>query len=154
MQRRIGARSRGSNNGNSVKEDAVGVARRSPKKSRDSLFASAMATMSGILLFVLFYNVFVPTTSGKFDNLYTDSTHITADNLEDTNLEPKEGPHNEATRLMMLQSNTFVDGEKKLKAELKKVMETQAQGKDLGIKVASRWEDGVPVVYPGEKHVN
>ena len=60
----------------------------------------------------------------------------------------------EATRLMMLQSSTFVDGEKKLKAELKKVMERQAQGKDLGIKVASRWEDGVPVVYPGEKHVN
>ena len=103
---------------------------------------------------MLFYNVFIPTTSGKFDNLKTDSTHITADNLEDTNLKPNEGSHNEATRLMMLQSSTFVDGEKNLKAELKKVMERQAQGKDLGIKVASRWEDGMPVVYPGEKHVN
>ena len=154
MQRRIGVRSRGSNNGNNVKEDAAGVARRSPKKGRNSLFASVIAIMSGILLVVLFYNVFILTTSGKFDNLKTDSTHITADNLEDTNLKPNEVSHNEATRLMMLQSSTFVDGEKKLKAELKKVMERQAQGKDLGIKVASRWEDGVPVVYPGEKHVN
>ena len=154
MQRRIGVRSRGSNNGNNFKEDAAGVARRSPKKGRNSLFASAIAIMTGILLVVLFYNVFIPTTSGKFDNLKTDSTHITADNLEDTNLKPNVGSHNEATRLMMLQSSTFVDGEKKLKAELKKVMERQAQGKDLGIKVASRWEDGVPVVYPGEKHVN
>lgn len=154
MQRRIGVRSHGSNIGNNVKEDAAGVARRSLKKGRNSLFASAIAIMSGILLVMLFYNVFIPTTSGKFDNLKTDSTHITADNLEDTNLKPNEGSHNEATRLMMLQSSTFVDGEKNLKAELKKVMERQAQGKDLGIKVASRWEDGVPVVYPGEKHVN
>ncbi len=154
MKRRIGVRSHGSNIGNNVKEDAAGVARRSLKKGRNSLFASAIAIMSGILLVMLFYNVFIPTTSGKFDNLKTDSTHITADNLEDTNLKPNEGSHNEATRLMMLQSSTFVDGEKNLKAELKKVMERQAQGKDLGIKVASRWEDGMPVVYPGEKHVN
>ena len=62
--------------------------------------------------------------------------------------------HNDATLRMLQQNSDFVDGEKKLKLALKKVMERQRNNEDIGIKVASRWEVGKPVVFPGEKHVN
>jgi hypothetical protein len=45
----------------------------------------------------------------------------------------------EATRRMMAQESKWVDGEKKLKAKLKKLAELQSQGKDLGAPVLTRY---------------
>jgi hypothetical protein len=45
----------------------------------------------------------------------------------------------DATEAMLKHDSSWVDGEKKLKKELKKLAERQAQGKDLGVPVLTRW---------------
>jgi hypothetical protein len=44
-----------------------------------------------------------------------------------------------ATERMKAQESKWVDGEKKLKAKLKLLAARQAEGKDLGVPVATRW---------------
>ena len=51
----------------------------------------------------------------------------------------------EATRAMLNQPSTFVDGEKKLKAELDKLAAYQRQGKYLGAIFKTRWDDNGPI---------
>lgn len=58
---------------------------------------------------------------------------------------------NEASLAMLAQKSEFVDGEKKLKAEGKKVMERQKNNIDLGVWVASRWVEGEPAVRTDKK---
>lgn len=55
-----------------------------------------------------------------------------------------------ATERMMNQDSRWVDGEKKLKRELQKLVARQRQGKDLGVPVLTRWlGDDVPA-WAGE----
>lgn len=52
----------------------------------------------------------------------------------------------EATAAMLAQPSSFVDGEKKLKAELRKLKERQAKGMDRGVKTLTQWlGDDIPV---------
>ena len=69
-------------------------------------------------------------------------------------LEKVEAAHNEATKRMLETPSSFVDGEKLLKLEMRKVMERQKNGIDVGVKVSGGWLDGEPVVFPGEIHKN
>ena len=51
----------------------------------------------------------------------------------------------DATEAMLKQDSSWVDGEKKLKKQLKILAERQAQGKDLGVPVLTRWlGDDIP----------
>lgn len=51
----------------------------------------------------------------------------------------------EATAAMLAQPSSFVDGEKKLKAELRKLKERQAKGMDRGVKTLTQWlGDDIP----------
>lgn len=51
-----------------------------------------------------------------------------------------------ATAAMLAQPSSFVDGEKKLKAELRKLKERQAKGMDQGVKTLTFWlGDDIPV---------
>jgi hypothetical protein len=57
---------------------------------------------------------------------------------------------NAATERMLQQGSKWVDGEKKLKAKLKELAALQAQGKELGVPVATRWlGDDIPA-WAGE----
>lgn len=59
-------------------------------------------------------------------------------------------PPNEATLRMLQHSSKWVDGEKKLKDKLKLLAERQAQGKDIGVPVLTRWlGDDIPA-WAGE----
>lgn len=52
---------------------------------------------------------------------------------------------NAATERMLKQGSKWVDSEKKLKAKLKELAALQAQGKELGVPVATRWlGDDIP----------
>jgi len=46
---------------------------------------------------------------------------------------------NEASEAMKRQPSNWVDGEKRLKEQLKKLVELQKQGKDLGVPVLTRY---------------
>jgi hypothetical protein len=60
------------------------------------------------------------------------------------------GKPNAATQRMLQQGSKWVDGEKKLKTKLKELAALQAQGKDLGVPVATRWlGDDIPA-WAGE----
>ena len=51
-----------------------------------------------------------------------------------------------AAAAMLAQPSTFVDGEKKLKTELRKLKERQAKGMDRGVKTLTQWlGDDIPV---------
>jgi hypothetical protein len=55
------------------------------------------------------------------------------------------GKPNAATQRMLQQGSKWVDGEKKLKTKLKELAALQAQGKELGVPVATRWlGDDIP----------
>lgn len=54
-------------------------------------------------------------------------------------------PDDAASQHMRQQSSQWVDGEKKLKQKLKELAALQAQGKELGVPVATRWlGDDIP----------
>jgi hypothetical protein len=57
-----------------------------------------------------------------------------------------------ATERMLQQESKWVDGEKKLKAKLKVLAARQAEGKDLGVPVATRWlGDDIPAWVGAEE---
>ena len=91
-------------------------------------------------------------TSSKKENKYEDQLNKNVDVAHTVSSELNA--HNKATRRMLAMPSSFVDGEKKLKEELRKLMNRQENGMDLGVKVSSMWLDGEPVVFPGEKHKN
>jgi hypothetical protein len=56
----------------------------------------------------------------------------------------------DATEAMLKQDSSWVDGEKKLKKELKKLVELQKEGKFLGVPVLTRWLGPDIPAWPGE----
>mmetsp|Transcript_13693 Transcript_13693/g.20854 ORF Transcript_13693/g.20854 Transcript_13693/m.20854 type:complete len:203 (+) Transcript_13693:148-756(+) len=56
---------------------------------------------------------------------------------EQSETDPASSLH--ATRIMEKQTSQWVEGEKKLKEALKKLMERQKEGKDLGVPILTRW---------------
>lgn len=60
------------------------------------------------------------------------------------------GQENEATKRMKQQSSKWVDGEKRLKQKLKVLADRQAQGKDIGVPVLTRYLGEDFPAWPGE----
>jgi len=57
---------------------------------------------------------------------------------------------NVASEAMLKQSSSWVDGEKKLKKQLRALKERQMQGNDLGVPVLTRWLGNDIPAWPGE----
>ena len=73
-----------------------------------------------------------------------DDTHDNSNN-NDSGGDDTQITAGEATAAMLAQPSSFVDGEKKLKAELRKLKERQAKGMDRGVKTLTQWlSDDIP----------
>ncbi|CAB9497657.1 expressed unknown protein [Seminavis robusta] len=82
-------------------------------------------------------------------NLFGGGVHETAAPPKE---EPPKPKHRslDASSAMLQQDSTWVDGEKKLKQQLKLLAARQAQGKDLGVPALTRWlGDDIPA-WAGE----
>jgi hypothetical protein len=55
------------------------------------------------------------------------------------NVAEKQASIQDASEAMKRQPSSWVDGEKKLKQKLKELVKRQAQGKDLGVPILTRW---------------
>ena len=80
-----------------------------------------------------------------------DDTH---DDKKDIGEDDTQTTTGEATAAMLAQPSSFVDGEKKLKAELRKLKERQAKGMDRGVKTLTQWlGDDIPAWTTKENEV-
>jgi hypothetical protein len=74
--------------------------------------------------------------NGMYDGMFGNTDRVPPPKQMDP---PPRARSRDATAAMLKQDSSWVDGEKKLKAKLKILAQRQAEGKDLGVPVLTRW---------------
>mmetsp|Transcript_48581 Transcript_48581/g.72081 ORF Transcript_48581/g.72081 Transcript_48581/m.72081 type:complete len:600 (+) Transcript_48581:72-1871(+) len=122
---------------------------RHKKKGTLRMFETILLLMLGGFMFLVFRIVLDRSASfssdGKSSGDFLQQPHHISPHTTSVKF-MREQSSMEATAAMKGMPSSEVDGEKKLKVELKKLSALQADGKCLGVKVLTRWEgDDVPV---------